>query len=86
MQPLREFARETSKLAYKWINRRSQQKKSCIYAQYWKFKEYNPLAEPKIYLLIYILFSYRGSITEEPILGNLNVRFCEGYYVTQRRL
>jgi RNA-directed DNA polymerase len=56
MRALREFARETSKLAYKWINRRSQ-KKSFTYAQYCKFKKYNPLPEPKIYHLTYTLSS-----------------------------
>jgi RNA-directed DNA polymerase len=57
MQALREFYREASKLAYKWINRRSQ-KKSFTYAQYCKFKKYNPLPEPKIYHLTYTLSSY----------------------------
>ena len=57
MQALREFSREASKLAYKWINRRSQ-KKSFTYAQYCKFKKYNPLPEPKIYHLTYTLSSY----------------------------
>jgi group II intron reverse transcriptase/maturase len=57
MQALKEFARETSKLAYKWINRRSQ-KKSFTYAQYCNFKKYNPLPEPKIYHLTYTLSSY----------------------------
>ena len=54
---LRKFSRETSKLAYKWINRRSQ-KKSFTFAQYCKFKKYNPLPEPKIYHLTYTLSSY----------------------------
>jgi group II intron reverse transcriptase/maturase len=57
MQALRAFSREASKLAYKWINRRSQ-KKSFTYAQYCKFKKYNPLPEPKIYHLTYTLSSY----------------------------
>lgn len=56
MQALREFARETSRLAYKWINRRSQ-KKSVTYAQYCKFKKYNPLPEPEIYHRTYTLSS-----------------------------
>jgi RNA-directed DNA polymerase len=57
MQALRRFSRETSELAYKWINRRSQ-KKSYTYAQYCKFKKYNPLPEPKIYHLNYTLSSH----------------------------
>lgn len=56
MLALKEFARETSNLAYKWINRRSQ-KKSYTYTQYCKFKRYNPLPEPKIYHLTYTLSS-----------------------------
>jgi len=56
MQSLRRFSTETSKLAYKWINRRSQ-RRSYTYAQYCRFKKYNPLPEPKIYHLTYTLFS-----------------------------
>ncbi|MEA3223417.1 MAG: group II intron reverse transcriptase/maturase [Thermodesulfobacteriota bacterium] len=78
MRELRKFYIQTSKLAYKWINRRSQ-KKSYTYRQYCRFKEYNPLPEPKIYHLTYTLFSHRGSITEEPCVGNPQARFCEGY-------
>jgi RNA-directed DNA polymerase len=57
MPALRKFYRETSALAYKWINRRSQ-KKSFTYAQYSNFKKYHPLPEPKIYHLSYTLSSY----------------------------
>ena len=56
MQGLRKFYEQTSRLAYKWINRRSQ-KKSYTYAQFCRFKEYNPLPEPKIYHRIYALSS-----------------------------
>ncbi len=56
MLALRKFYRETSALAFKWINRRSQ-KKSFTYAQYCNFKKYNPLPEPKIYHLNYTLSS-----------------------------
>jgi len=75
---LRMFYTEASKLAYKWINRRSQ-KKSFTYAQYCGFKEYNPIPAPKIYHLTYTLSQFRGSIAEEPNVGNLQVRFCEGH-------
>jgi group II intron reverse transcriptase/maturase len=57
VEALRKFYTQTSKLAYKWINRRSQ-KKSFTYAQYCKFMEYNPLPEPKVYHLTYTLSSY----------------------------
>ena len=74
---LRKFCTQVSKLAYKWINRRSQ-KKSYTYKQYCRFKKYNPLPKPKIYHLTYTLSRIRGSITEEPCVGNLQARFCEG--------
>lgn len=77
MQALRKFYILTSKLAYKWINRRSH-KRSYNYEQYCHFKKYNPLPLPKIYHLTYTLSSYRGSIAEEPWVGNLQARFCEG--------
>lgn len=57
MRELRKFSTQVSKLAYKWINRRSQ-KKSYTYKQYCRFKKYNPLPEPKIYHLTYALSSY----------------------------
>ncbi|MBI5199214.1 MAG: group II intron reverse transcriptase/maturase [Nitrospirae bacterium] len=56
MAGIRAFHEEVSKLAYKWINRRSQ-KKSYTFRQYCRFKEYNPLPEPKIYHLTYALSS-----------------------------
>jgi len=77
MRAMREFYTETSKLAYKWINRRSQ-KRSYTYTQYCLFKEHNPLPVPKIYHLTYTLSRFKGSITEEPCVGNLQARFCEG--------
>jgi len=77
MQTMRLFYIEASKLAYKWINRRSQ-KKSYNYAEYCLFREYNPLPEPKIYHLTYTLSRFRGGITEEPCVGKLQARFCEG--------
>ena len=77
MQAIRLFYTEASKLAYKWINRRSQ-KRSYTYTRYCLFKEYNPLPKPKIYHLTYTLSRFMGSITEEPCVGNLQARFCEG--------
>ena len=57
MQGIKAFYIQTSRLAYKWINRRSQ-KKSYTYKRFCRFKKYNPLPEPKIYHLIYALPSY----------------------------
>ena len=56
IRELREFYIQTSKLAYKWINRRSQ-RRSYTYKQYCRFEQYNSLPEPKIYHLTYVLSS-----------------------------
>jgi len=78
MRALSEFNFLTRKLAYKWINRRSQ-KKSFNYVQYDHFMKYNPLPIPKIYHpAFWALSSFKGSIIEEPCVGNLQARFCEG--------
>jgi group II intron reverse transcriptase/maturase len=47
-EALVKFYRQVIKLAYKWINRRSQ-KRSFNHTQYWRFMKYNPLPKPKIY-------------------------------------
>ena len=75
---IRTFYSQTVKLAYKWINRR-RQKKSYNWTQFNRFLQFNPLPKPKIYHQLYTLSSYIGRITEEPNVGNLQVRFCEGY-------
>jgi group II intron reverse transcriptase/maturase len=54
MQGLKRFYNQTTRLAYKWINRRSQ-KKSYNYGQFCRFMKYNPLPKPKIYHLTYTL-------------------------------
>jgi len=57
MRGIRQYYFQVSKLAYKWLNRRSQ-KKSFTYAKYCRFiNEYNPLPQPKIYHLTYTLSS-----------------------------
>ena len=53
---IKKFYILTIKLAYKWINRRSQ-KKSYNWAQYGRFLKYNPLPKPKIYHSAYTLSS-----------------------------
>ena len=53
---IKKFYILTQKLAYKWINRRSQ-KKSYNWTQYGRFLKYNPLPKPKIYHLAYTLSS-----------------------------
>ena len=78
MRDLKRFYNQTVKLAYKWINRRSQ-KKSYNITQFYKMLEYNPLPKPKIYHRTYTPSSYWENLTEEPYAGNLHVRFCEGH-------
>ena len=78
MRDLKAFYNQTVKLAYKWINRRSQ-KKSYNITQFFKMLEYKPLPKPKIYHRTYTPSSYWGNLTEEPYAGNPQVRFCEGH-------
>jgi group II intron reverse transcriptase/maturase len=78
MRDLKAFYDQTVKLAYKWINRRSQ-KKSYNITQFYKMLEYKPLPKPKIYHCNYTPSSYWGNLTEEPYAGNPHVRFCEGH-------
>jgi RNA-directed DNA polymerase len=75
---LKRFSTLASKLAYKWINRRSQ-KKSYNFAKYLRFLAFDPLPKPRIYHSLFTLSSLRGCVTEEPYAGNPHVRFCEGH-------
>lgn len=51
---LRHFYHHTVRLAFKWINRRSQ-KKSYNWEQFYNFTQFNPLPKPKIYHSLYNL-------------------------------
>ena len=53
---LRRFYNLTSRLAYKWLNRRSQ-RKSCGFAQYRRYLQFT-LPAPKIYQSLYALSWY----------------------------
>ncbi len=53
---IQQFYNETLKLAYKWINRRSQ-RKSYNWEQFKKFVQFNPLPKPRIYHSTYTLYS-----------------------------
>ena len=57
MRMLQMFHDKTIKLAYKWINRRSQ-RKSYNWERFKKFQQYNPLPKPKIYHSTYTLYTY----------------------------
>jgi len=56
MRSLRAYRTESIRLAYKWVNRRSQ-KRSYSWKQFNNWLEYNPLPEPKIYHRTYTLSS-----------------------------
>jgi RNA-directed DNA polymerase len=74
---IERYYNQTIKLIYKWINRRSQ-KKSYNWDKFSRFIKYQQLPKPKIYHSLYTPSSYKGRITEEPYVGKLQVRFCEG--------
>ncbi|MBA7707586.1 hypothetical protein ES703_116461 [subsurface metagenome] len=57
MPAMQAFYSRSLRLAYKWINRRSQ-KKSYNWKQFLNFIKYNPLPLPKIYHLTYTLSSH----------------------------
>ena len=73
---LQSYYHHTVRLAFKWINRRSQ-KKSYNWGQFNQFLARNPLPRPKIYHF-YALSKRRGCTPEEPDEGKPHVRFCEG--------
>ena len=59
MRGIRIYYSQSVKLAYKWVNRRSQ-KKSFNWEKYRRLiYEWNPLPQPKIYHLTYTLSSKR---------------------------
>jgi len=78
MSKLKAYYGQVAKLAYKWINRRSQ-KRSYNGHRFYRFLKYNPLPKPKIYHLTYTSSLRRGYITEDLQAANLYVRFCEGH-------
>ncbi|WP_233641029.1 hypothetical protein [Wolbachia endosymbiont of Drosophila innubila] len=47
-----QFYRPVTKLAFKWINRRSQ-KKSMDWEQFIHYLKVNPLPKPKVYVSLY---------------------------------
>jgi hypothetical protein len=61
----------------KWLNRRSQ-KKSFSWAAYGAYLKRYPLPTPKIHHDFYGLKCLFVNVTEEPYVGNPQVRFCEG--------
>jgi len=78
IQAVRRFYYLTSKLAYKWINKRSQ-KKSFTYKHYCYFKEYNPFfPEFKIYYLPMPYTRIRELLVKSHVRGNLKYGSLRG--------
>jgi group II intron reverse transcriptase/maturase len=70
---------------YKWINRRSQ-KMSFTWDQFHKYLQRHPLPIPKIHHNFYNSLTRTVKTNEEPYVGNLQVRFREGYSAHAGRL
>ncbi len=67
MKGIRIYYSQSVKLAYKWVNRRSQ-KKSFNWEKYRRLiYEWNPLPQPKIYHLTYTLSSLKKISAAERI-------------------
>jgi len=75
---INQFYFLTLKMVYKWINRRSQ-KKSFNWDTFWEYIRKYPLPLPKICHDFYNFRATYENINEEPYVGNLQVRFCEGH-------
>jgi len=76
MRSLDSYYQRVLRLAYNWINRRSQ-RRSCDWERFGRWLEKHPLPRPKTYRR-YALLS--GSVREEPNDRNGHVRFCERAY------
>ena len=64
-------------ITLKWLNRRSQ-KRSFSWKTYGAYLKRYPLPTPKIHHDFYGLKCLFVNETEEPYVGNPQVRFCEG--------
>jgi len=77
-QALKRFYCMTVKLTYKWLNRRSQ-KQSMSWIGFNNYLKHYPLPKPSIKHNFYTGFPCTVKQVEEPDVGNLQVRFCEGH-------
>lgn len=75
---IRRYWAEAIRLAMKWLNRRSQ-KKSFNLKTFAQYMERYPLPKPTIHHNFYDLKPMFVNATEEPYVGKLQVRFCEGH-------
>jgi group II intron reverse transcriptase/maturase len=74
---IRTYHNRVLAIILKWLNKRSQ-KKSFSWKTYGKYLEKYPLPKPQIHHDFYGLKCLFVNVTEEPYVGNLQVRFCEG--------
>ena len=74
---IRTYYNRVLSIILKWLNRRSQ-KKSFSWKTYGAYLKRYPLPTPKIHHDFYGLKCLFVNVTEEPYVGNLQVRFCEG--------
>jgi group II intron reverse transcriptase/maturase len=68
-------------IVMKWLNRRSQ-KKSFNWETFTLYMKRYPLPRPTIHHNLYTLKPVCGNTCEEPYVGNLQVRFCEGHSIS----
>ena len=74
---IRTYYNRVLSIILKWLNR-SSQKKSFSRKTYGAYLKRYPLPTPKIHHDFYGLKCLFVNVTEEPYVGNLQVRFCEG--------
>jgi group II intron reverse transcriptase/maturase len=75
---IRTYHNRVLAIIRKWLNKRSQ-KKSFSWVSYGAYLKKYPLPKPKIHHDFYGLKCLFVNVTEEPYVGNLQVRFCEGH-------
>jgi group II intron reverse transcriptase/maturase len=77
-QGIYRYYRCAKKIAFKWLNRRSQ-RKSFNWKQFYKYLEKYALPKPHITHRLYETLIRKPSSIEEPDVVNPQVRFCEGH-------
>jgi len=78
---IKVYWQEAVRLTMKWLNRRSQ-KTSFNWKTFARYMERYPLPKPTIHHNFYDLKPVFVNATEEPYVGKLQVRFCEGYGIS----
>jgi RNA-directed DNA polymerase len=75
---IKKYYYRTLGLVMKWLNRRSQ-KKSFNWDTFLKYLDWHPLPRPRICHNFYNLKTEFVNTNEEPCVGKLQARFCEGH-------